>query len=169
MMAKPPASFTSLVNLISVPRPAILVAMVTAPNKRVSVVISSVYSLFSSSLSCLAWRWADTLSVKAFPSLHTNTVPISLLPAAATMLASFWWSLAFSTWWGMWRISSIRLNNSLISTDVVPTKQGLPEVRISSTSSITAAYFSRAVLYTRSCKSWRSTGRLVGISTTSSL
>ena len=79
IMAKPPASLTSGDNLISVPRPAIFVAMVTAPK-----------------------RW---------PSLSRV-----LCPANATMSASFWWSLALSTWWGILLIVSIRLNNSDIST-----------------------------------------------------
>ena len=64
---------------------------------------------------------------------------------------------------------SILERSSEISTDVVPTRQGRPALRMVSISSMTALYFSRAVLYTRSSMSLRTTGRLVGISTTSSL
>ena len=127
MMAKPPAAFTSGDSLMSVPRPAMFVAMVTAPS------------------------------------------PLVDCPAFATMDASFWCCLALSTSWSILRMLSILLSNSDISTDVVPTSTGRPCLRRSSISSITAAYFSLAVLYTRSSMSLRAMGRLVGISTTSSL
>ena len=123
MMARPPASFTPGPSLMSVPRPAMLVAMVTVPG----------------------------------------------LPASATMSASFWCNLAFSTLCLIFTRVSIRLNNSEVSTEVVPTSTGLPFFTRSSISLMTALNFSRFVLYTRSSRSSRTTGRLVGITTTSSL
>ena len=123
MMASPPASLTPGANLMSVPLPAILVAMVTTPG----------------------------------------------LPASATISASFWCSLAFSTLCFMPRSLSIRLKSSDISTEVVPTNTGLPALTQVSISSITALYFSRVVLYTKSSMSLRTMGLLVGITTTSNL
>ena len=79
MIASPPACTTSGISLMSVPRPAILVAMVTDP----------------------------------------------VLPAWATMSASFACNLAFRTLWSILRILSIRANSSDISTEVVPTRTGL--------------------------------------------
>ena len=76
MMANPPASFTPVPSLISVPRPAMLVAMVTAPGK----------------------------------------------PASATTCASRACCFAFSTLCGIFFCCSIRLSNSLTSTEVVPTR-----------------------------------------------
>ncbi len=74
-----------------------------------------------------------------------------------------------STWQGMRFWSSMRFSSSEISTEVVPTSTGLPDSRICMISWMTALYFSRLVLYTRSSMSFLATGRLVGISTTSSL
>ena len=122
-MAKPPASFTPAPNLISVPRPAMLVAMVTVPD----------------------------------------------VPASATISASFWCNLAFNTLWRMPLNLSIRLNNSEISTEVVPTNTGRPASVNFTISSATALYFSRVVRYTKSSKSLRLVFTLVGISTTSNL
>ena len=53
MIAKPPAALTSSESLISVPRPAILVAMVTIPAFPASVTISASF-LWSLALSTLA-------------------------------------------------------------------------------------------------------------------
>ena len=100
MMAKPPAAFTSCDSLMSVPRPAMLVAIVT----------------------------------------------VLLCPAVATISASFWCNFAFRTLCLILRIVSIRLNNSEISTDVVPTSTGRPASVNRTISSITALYFSRFVL-----------------------
>ncbi len=122
-MASPPADFTASANLMSVPRPAILVAIVTCPG----------------------------------------------CPASATMSASFLWSFAFNTLWGTFRNVNILPSNSLISTDVVPINIGRPSCDNLVTSSMTALYFSRLVLYTKSCLSSRVIGLLVGISTTSNL
>ena len=122
-MASPPASLTPGPSLISVPRPAILVAMVTAPVK----------------------------------------------PASATTCASLACCFAFNTLCGMFFCFNILLSNSLISTEVVPTSEGRPARRSFSISSITALYFSRLVLYTKSCSSLRMAGKLVGIVTTSNL
>ena len=123
MMANPPASLASGVNFMSVPRPAMLVAMVTVPG----------------------------------------------LPASATISASFWCSLALSTWCGTLRMFRVRLSNSEISTDVVPTSTGRPASRSFSISSITALYFSRLVLNTKSLRSWRWESLFCGITVTSSL
>ena len=123
IMARPPAALDSAVSLMSVPRPAMLVAMVTVPGR----------------------------------------------PASATMSASFWCSLAFSTWCGILRMFSVRLSSSEISTEVVPTSTGRPALRSFSISSMTALYFSRLVLNTKSLRSSRLAATLVGITVTSSL
>ena len=80
IIAKPPASLDAGLNLISVPRPAMLVAMVTFPD----------------------------------------------CPASATISASLACCLAFNTLCWILRIFNNRLNNSEFSTEVVPTKIGLP-------------------------------------------
>ena len=123
IILSPPSSFTPSPSLISVPRPAMLVAIVT----------------------------------------------VELWPAFATMSASFWCNFAFRTLCWILRKVSILLNISEISTEVVPTSTGRPAWTIFSISSMTALYFSRLVLYTRSFMSIRAIGRLVGITTTSSL
>ena len=120
-MARPPDSFTSCESLISVPRPAMLVAIVTAP---------------------------------AFP-------------ASVTISDSRWCIFAFRTLCLMFFIFNILLNNSEISTEVVPTRTGLPAFTKISVSAITALYFSRVVLYTKSSLSSLVIGLLVGITTTS--
>ena len=122
-MANPPASFTSSVSLISVPLPAIFVAIVTA----------------------------------------------DALPASDTTSASFWCIFAFNTLCFIPLLRRIVLSNSEISTEVVPTNIGLPLLVSSAISSITALYFSRLVLKTRSFLSSLCIERLVGIATTSSL
>ncbi|MNY10976.1 hypothetical protein D3C86_1439810 [compost metagenome] len=99
-MAKPPAAFTSADNLISVPRPAMFVAIVTTPG----------------------------------------------FPASSTICASCLCIFAFNTLCVTPLIFSIRLNNSEISTDVVPIRTGLPACDNCVTSSITALNFSRVVL-----------------------
>ena len=99
-IASPPLSLDSSVNLISVPLPAIFVAIVTVPG----------------------------------------------LPASATISASFACCFAFKTWCLIFFILSILLNNSEISTEVVPTKIGLPLFLSSSISSITALNFPFNVL-----------------------
>ena len=91
------------------------------------------------------------------------------LPASATMSASFWCSFALSTWCGTLRMFRVRLSNSEISTDVVPTSTGRPASRSFSISSITALYFSRLVLKTKSLRSWRWESLFCGITVTSSL
>ena len=55
------------------------------------------------------------------------------------------------------------------SMEMVPTSTGRPALRRFSISSITAEYFSRLVLYTRSWWSFLMAGTLVGTVTTSSL
>ena len=67
------------------------------------------------------------------------------------------------------KFQKILLNNSEVSTLVVPTRTGRPSPMRRSTSSMTALNFSRLVLYTMSSISTRAMGLLVGISTTSSL
>ena len=57
---------------------------------------------------------------------------------------------------------SILLSNSDISTEVVPINTGLPALESAVTSSITALYFSRLVLYIRSSLSFLAMGLLVG-------
>ncbi len=104
IIAKPPACFTLSLSLISVPRPAIFVAIVT----------------------------------------------LLEYPASATISASRLCSFAFNTLCLIPLRESILLNNSEISTDVVPTSTGRPFFVKSSISLITAAYFSRVVLNTRS-------------------
>ena len=52
---------------------------------------------------------------------------------------------------------------------MVPTSTGLPSATRETISSTTALYFSRLVLYILSSLSSRMTGRLVGMTTTSSL
>ncbi len=64
---------------------------------------------------------------------------------------------------------SALLSNSEISTEVVPTRIGRPASRRVMISSMTALYFSRLVLYTKSSRSSRAMGRFVGITVTSSL
>ena len=121
MMANPPALRTSGESLMSVPRPAMFVAMVTVPSMR-----SSVRSVPSGSVMVV--------------------VPIALCPAWATMSASRRWSLALSTLCGILRMLSMRLSSSEISTEVVPTSEGRPSLRVRTISSMTALYFSRFVL-----------------------
>ena len=64
---------------------------------------------------------------------------------------------------------SIRLRSSFFSMDTVPTSTGWPFSWHSFTWRITARYLPCSVLYTASSLSIRTTGRLVGISTMSSL
>ena len=68
------------------------------------------------------------------------------LPASATTSASRLCSFAFKILCGILRICNIRPNNSEISTEVVPTKTGRFSATNFTISSITALYFSRAVL-----------------------
>ena len=67
-------------------------------------------------------------------------------PASATISASLLCIFAFNTLWLIPRIFSIRLNNSDISTEVVPINTGRPELDNLTTSSITALNFSRTDL-----------------------
>ena len=90
-------------------------------------------------------------------------------PASATISASRWCNLAFNTLCGMLRSLSARLNNSLISTDVVPTNTGRPASRSLTISSMAALYFSRLVLYTKSWWSFLEMFLFVGITATSNL
>ena len=122
-IAKPPASLTPAPNLISVPLPAMLVAIVIAPVK----------------------------------------------PASAITCASRACCFAFKTLCGILRACNIRPSNSLTLTSVVPTSTGRPAFLNFSISSITAAYFSLTVLYTKSSSSLRMAFTLVGMVTTSSL
>ena len=110
-------------SIISVPRPAMLVAMVTAP----------------------------------------------FLPAWATISASLSWYLAFSTSCLMPRRFSILLSSSDFSMEMVPTSTGWPFSWHWIISSITASNFPFSVRKMLSGRSLRIMGRLVGISTTSSL
>ena len=123
MMARPPAAFTSSLILISVPRPAMLVAIVTLPG----------------------------------------------CPASATTCASLACCLAFNTLCWMPLNFNILLNISEISTEVVPTRIGRPSWLSLVISSITALYFSLAVLNTKSSISFLVIGLLVGITDTSNL
>ena len=123
IIAKPPDSLTISDSLISVPLPAILVAIVTIPG----------------------------------------------FPASATISASFLCNLAFRTLCFIFLVVKVLLNNSEISTDVVPISIGLPSFDSFVTSSITALYFSLFVLYIKSLSSFLTIGRFVGISMTSNL
>ena len=67
-------------------------------------------------------------------------------PASATTCASSWCCLALRTLCLMPRSLSMRLSNSEISTEVVPTSTGRPASTSFTISSITALYFSRLVL-----------------------
>ena len=70
--------------------------------------------------------------------------PRVVLPC--TISASRWCSLAFSTLCWIFLSVNIRLSNSEISTEVVPTSTGRPLPISSTISSITAVYFSRFCL-----------------------
>jgi len=80
------------------------------------------------------------------PAILVAIVTLFDLPASATISASRWCNFAFNTLCLIPLILSIRLNNSEISTDVVPTKTGRPILVRSTISSATALYFSRFVL-----------------------
>ena len=84
--------------------------------------------------------------VHTINQLLVAIVTVLLCQAVATISASFWCNFAFRTLCLILRIVSIRLNNSEISTDVVPTSTGRPASVNRTISSITALYFSRFVL-----------------------
>ena len=80
------------------------------------------------------------------PAMFVAMVTWPERPASATIWASSWCCLAFSTLCLMPRSFSMRLSNSEISTDVVPTSTGRPSPTSRTISSMTALYFSRFVL-----------------------
>jgi hypothetical protein len=91
-------------------------------------------------------------------------------PASSTIAASRSWNFAFSTSCSTPYLRvSIALSRSDFSTLVVPTSTGRPASENVLISSMIAAHFSASRRYTRSSRSRRITGRLVGIVTTSSL
>ena len=72
MMAKPPAAFTSSPNLMSVPRPAMLVAMVTAPGLPAFATTSaSAWCRFALSTWCSILRMS---SIRLSSSLTSTVV-----------------------------------------------------------------------------------------------
>ena len=103
------------------------------------------------------------------PAMLVAMVTAPLRPAWATIWASFSWNLAFRTSCLTPRCFSILLRSSDFSMVMVPTSTGWPFSWCSTMSSMTALYLAAAVLYTTSGQSSRIMGRLVGISTTSSL
>ena len=80
------------------------------------------------------------------PAIFVAIVTTPGFPASATISASFLCIFALSTLCLTFRIFNILLNNSEISTDVVPINTGLPSFENSLTFSITALYFSLLVL-----------------------
>ena len=80
------------------------------------------------------------------PAMLVAMVTTPGFPASATMSASFLCILALRTLCFIFRMLSILLSNSEISTEVVPISMGLPARESSVTFSITALYFSLLVL-----------------------
>ena len=103
------------------------------------------------------------------PAMFVATVTAPLRPAWAMIAASLSWYLALSTWCGTPRLRSIVDSFSLFSTLTVPTRIGWPAAWRSAMSSTTASHLASSVRYTRSARSSRIIGRLVGIGTTPSL
>jgi preprotein translocase subunit SecA len=88
-------------------------------------------------------------------------------PAWAMISASWRWNLAFSTLCGIPDFFRRSDSSSEVSIDAVPTSTGAPFSVIALMSSTIASYFSAFVRYTRSFRSCRSVGLLVGMTTTS--
>ena len=103
------------------------------------------------------------------PAMLVAIVTACSAPACAMIVASCSWKRAFSTECFTPRLVSSSLSSSLFSMLTVPTSTGCPRVRASSISAATASNFSRPVRYTSSSPSFRTTGTLVGTSTTESL
>ena len=97
------------------------------------------------------------------------TVTAPSLPAWATISASFSWNLALSTLCLIPRFLSMAESSSDFSMEMVPTSTGWPFSWHWIISSITASNFPFSVRKMLSGRSLRIMGRLVGISTTSSL
>ena len=110
----------------------------------------------------------STMSVPR-PAMLVATVTAPGRPAWATISASCSWCFALSTWCFTPRRCRSWERYSERSTEVVPTSTGWFLATRSTISSTTAANLASWVLYTRSVRSSRWLGRLVGIVTTSSL
>ena len=86
MMARPPAAFTSGLSLMSVPRPAILVAMVTAHFKPAVATISASFwcSLAFNTLCSILRMVSILLNIS---EISTEVVPTSTGRPAATIFS----------------------------------------------------------------------------------
>ncbi|MNN17645.1 hypothetical protein D3C81_1308390 [compost metagenome] len=87
-------------------------------------------------------------------------------PAWAMISASFSWYLALRTLCSMPSFCRRLDMCSEVSMVAVPTSTGRPRVMLSLMSAMIAAYFSSAVRYTRSLKSFRASGLFGGMTIT---
>ncbi len=103
------------------------------------------------------------------PAMFVAIVTAPGWPASRTISLSLLWCLALSTWCGTPRRLSMRESVSDTSTFVVPTSTGSSILWSRSISSMIALNFSRLVRKIRSFLSSRTMGRLVGMTSTSSV
>ena len=108
----------------------------------------------------------NTISVP-LPAIFVAIVTDPDLPAWAIMSASCSFCRAFNTLWSIFFSFNFCEINSEVSTDIVPTKIGLPCLLTSIIFSTIALYFSSRVKKILSSPSTLIIGRLVGIATVS--
>ena len=102
------------------------------------------------------------------PAMLVAIVTALYLPAWATISASWAWNLAFNTLWGTPLFFNNSDNSSELFIEIVPTRTGCPFSYRASILSIIDFIFPFLVLYTKSALSLLITGKLVGITITSS-